>query len=350
MKKLAVSCVVVVLTLYSFAGVAAAKEINVPADFKTIGEALSAAAEGDVVKVAAGTYTENLTVSVSLTLEGAGADKTILDGTPGRSQQQPVILIRGTNNVTIRGFTIQNGRRGVSTERATGIVVENNVITKNLRQGVLLNTKSEGKILNNQIMENLSDADGALGRGVNVVDSQAVISGNAIAKNAQAGIAVFFSKVEITNNQINENGLWGIFLSHNPDTADAAEGTVSGNKLNGNGGIGIFLVGLVTFEITKNEITNTSAATVQDAGNGEGIFMQEGATAKITENTISGSASHGVVVGSTSNAEVNSNIIKDNQGCGVMGASDATITGSNNEMSNNAGGDVCGSAPPSLKK
>ena len=345
--QLAAMCGLVVALV---CGATLAKEINVPADFKTIGEALANASAGDVIKIAAGTYTENLNVSVGVTLEGAGADKTIIDGSNGRSQQQPVILIRGTNNVTIRGFTIQNGRRGVSTERATGILVENNVITKNLRQGVLFNTKSEGKILNNQIIENLPDADGALGRGINVTDSQAVIIGNNISKNAQAGITVFFSKTEISNNQVNENGLWGIFLSHNPDTGDTAEGTVTGNTLNANAGIGVFLVGGVTFDISKNQITNTKAAGTPDNGGGEGIFMQDGAAAKISENTITGGESHGVVVGSASTAEVNSNVIKDNKGCGVAGASGATVTGSNNELSGNAGGDVCGSAPTTLKK
>jgi parallel beta-helix repeat protein len=342
--------VVLSLVIASIGSVAWAKEINVPADFKTIGEALAGASAGDVIKVAEGTYTENLTISVSVTLEGAGADQTIIDGTPGQGQQQPTLFIRGVNNVTIRGFTIQNGRRGISTERATGIIIENNIIKNNLRQGVLLNIKSEGKILNNQIIENVPDADGALGRGVNLVDSQAVISGNNISKNAQIGVAVFFSKVEITNNQINENGLWGILLSHNPDTFDPAEGTVTGNTINGNIGIGLLIVGNTEFEISKNQVTNTQPATRANSGEGEGIWLEEGASAKLSENTISGNASHGVVVGSSSKGELVGNTITDNQGCGVAGASDATVSGSDNTISGNAGGDLCGNVPQSIKK
>jgi parallel beta-helix repeat protein len=350
MKRFGLFLLFVALSNLVFSSLAQAKDINVPADFKTIGEALTNASAGDVIKVAAGTYAENLNIAVSVTLEGAGAAQTIIDGTSGRAQQQPVILIRNISNVTIRGFTIQNGRRGISTERATGLLIENNIIKQNLRQGVLFNTKSEGKILNNEISENLVDTDRALGRGINITDSQAVIAGNTIAKNAQAGIAVFFSKVEVSNNQINENGLWGVFLSHNPETFDASEGTVTGNTIRGNLGIGLFLVGSVNFTVSKNVINSTQASSTPDTGNGEGIFMQEGATATINENTITSNQSHGVVVGGSAKGELNSNIIKENKGCGVAGANDANVTGSNNELSNNAGGDVCGSAPASIKK
>ena len=345
--QLAAMCGLVVALV---CGAALAKEINVPADFKTIGDALANAAAGDVIKVAAGTYTENLNVSVGVTLEGAGADKTIIDGSNGRPQQQPVILIRGTNNVTIRGFTIQNGRRGVSTERATGIVVENNVITKNLRQGVLFNTKSEGKILNNQIVENVPDADGTLGRGINVTDSQAEMVGNTVARNAEIGVAVFFSKVTVRGNKIQDNARQGLHLQNNPDTSDSSEGTVSENTITGNTGFGIVVVGNNTFEITKNTIADNKAAANPNQGDGTGVLLQDGASVKLAENTITGNASNGIGIGSGSTAEINSNTIKDNKGCGVSAENGTTVTGSNNEMSGNGGGDVCGSAPASLKK
>src|SRR5215469_4473161 len=47
---------------------------------KTIGHAISLAASGDTVKVAAATYTENLRISISLNEIGAGAVTTIVDG------------------------------------------------------------------------------------------------------------------------------------------------------------------------------------------------------------------------------------------------------------------------------
>jgi hypothetical protein len=51
---------------------------------KTIGHAISLAASGDSITVAVATYTENLTIKINLTINGAGAGMTIVDAkTPG---------------------------------------------------------------------------------------------------------------------------------------------------------------------------------------------------------------------------------------------------------------------------
>jgi hypothetical protein len=47
---------------------------------KTIGHAISLAHAGDSIMVAAATYTENLTIGVSLKVIGSGAATTIIDG------------------------------------------------------------------------------------------------------------------------------------------------------------------------------------------------------------------------------------------------------------------------------
>src|SRR5215475_11694656 len=47
---------------------------------KTIKHAISLAASGDSIIVAAATYTENLTIGISLKVIGSGANTTIIDG------------------------------------------------------------------------------------------------------------------------------------------------------------------------------------------------------------------------------------------------------------------------------
>ena len=52
--------------------------INVPADFATIQAAVDAATPGDTIKVAGGTYREQVVIGTDLTLRGAGAGATII--------------------------------------------------------------------------------------------------------------------------------------------------------------------------------------------------------------------------------------------------------------------------------
>ena len=71
---------------------------------KTVGHAISLAASGDSIRVAAATYTEHLTISVSLKILGSGAKTTILDGGgTGR-----VVTISSPAHVTLNGVTITN--------------------------------------------------------------------------------------------------------------------------------------------------------------------------------------------------------------------------------------------------
>ncbi|MBD3219933.1 hypothetical protein GF314_01715 [bacterium] len=72
---------IIAIVLIDLGSVAAAT-LEVPAQYATVQDAVDAAAPGDTVQVAAGTYAEQVVITTPLVLRGAGADETVI-ATPG---------------------------------------------------------------------------------------------------------------------------------------------------------------------------------------------------------------------------------------------------------------------------
>lgn len=75
------------------------------ATYKTIQAALDCAAGGDIIVIAAGTYTENLSISKDITLQGASAASVTVNGAGiGR-----VVTVDAAVTVKLSGVTLTNG-------------------------------------------------------------------------------------------------------------------------------------------------------------------------------------------------------------------------------------------------
>ena len=275
---------------------------------QSIQQAVNNAAEVAVICLEAGTYVENVSINKDLTLRAIDSDptKTVLDGSGGQAADQATILI-SAGSVTISGFTIKGGRRGIDAQNATAVTVLSNIITDNIRQGVLFERVGTGEIRENQILKNKAQA--GIGRGIQIVNSG--------SKDA---------RVKILNNTISENEVSGLFI-------------------NGS-----------WVEVRGNTISNNKLRAIPETG-GVLITAWEGASsdALLENNEITSNQGEGVAIFFSSTLEANKNTITDNGRCGVNAFQDgeATIKGQNNTIKNNARGDLCGNPiggwPPGFK-
>ena len=108
---------------------AAAVTHFVPGEFSTIQAAVSASAPGDTVAVAAGSYLEQVIISVDLVLVGAGADQTVIQAPAilpyalGTDQYRAVVCVdQAANDVTVTRLAIDGMGRRLLTGRLVGLL------------------------------------------------------------------------------------------------------------------------------------------------------------------------------------------------------------------------------------
>ena len=107
----------------------------------TIGHAISLAASGDTIQIAAATYQENLSIPFNLKLNGAQAATTIVDGTNTAS----VFTVGAGISLTLANLTIQHGvgysgGGGVDNSGALTVNKSNFYVNTALSGGAILNT------------------------------------------------------------------------------------------------------------------------------------------------------------------------------------------------------------------
>lgn len=187
-------------TILFVAGIAGGAELNVPKDFKSIGDAVAKASEGDIIKVAPGTYKENVVLKSGVTLIGAGVGKSIIDGGGNGS----VVICKDRS--VLQGFTIRNSGKvgrtgqvmdgGVKIDHANAVVTNNRIISNNT--GIVLNSASQSQILNNEIFDNNH-------YGIYILYSKPDVKNNVIAKNKAFGVYSGYSEPKLVNNVITQS-------------------------------------------------------------------------------------------------------------------------------------------------
>lgn len=180
---------------------------NHPGDFHTIQAAVNAAASGDTIKVAPGTYQEDVTVTTpGLTILGGQVHR------PGESGPSTVeYTIDGftvsTNDVTIKGFTIEPNP-ATATTPFNGIFAFNSADSKFV-DNLLINTRGitlAGGVTDTQVAANTIRAQNAEGIGLVGGAGSGNNSNDSIRGNVLVGSSIFLSTnaagARVANNSV----------------------------------------------------------------------------------------------------------------------------------------------------
>jgi autotransporter-associated beta strand protein/parallel beta-helix repeat protein len=265
----------------------------------SIQRGIEAASSGNTVNVEAGTFTGDLVVDKSLTLNGAQAGIDPGTSVPatesvimGTGANAPIEINSGVNNVTINGFDIKspaggsgalNG--GIWTNGSTGITVEDNVIRNNTA-GVAIGD-SAVSVQHNLIQNNNAPGAGA-GNGVEFFASTSQTSA-------------------VSNNHFTGNTNADVLLAAGAPISNV---TISSNTLTSSAGIDVFQASSVL--ISSNSASAMTSAAVYVGGGDSNI--------EIAQNTLSNNPGQAAImvddaysVGANTGINIHNNFLDSNQ-------------------------------------
>lgn len=336
---------------------------------RTVHGAVGKASPGGTIIVAAGFYTENLTLHTSLTISGAGALSTTIDG-----QALGSVFQIPTATITLKGMTIQNASSSALSNYGN-LVISNSILFSNTNPsadgGALYNGSGATATLQSvTVMSNTTlggSGGGALSNagvmtllGVTFISNSAPIATGGAMRND--GILTITDSVFNSNSAQNGGGLSNdgtaflknVLFEHNSGggiiafstsnlTLDGV--TLNANSTGGDGG-GIAASGLIT--ITNSTFSENSAY------DGGGLLVNSG-TATLTNVTLSANhaltgygggicACNGASPANLFNVTLSDNTAPANQGGGLAGEFGGTLNLKNTIVaSSGVGGDCVGS-------
>jgi hypothetical protein len=273
---------------------------------QTIGHAISLASSGDFILVAPAIYTENLTINFSLTMIGAGATETIIDG---GGVGRVIFIPSQTVKVTLWGLTVRNGVLHDRTNQGPGVLnfgtltINFCTITNNHATGFGgfgAGIFNEGNLTIND--STISQNGHVLGGGGIYSSGRLTINNSTIAANS-AGIGGGIESRSILNG---DGILTGGILTIKNSTIAANSAGIGGGILN-NASLVIVnstLTGNIADSQYGGAIGNNGTLAVFNttfAGNGavEGaaIFNNVGATATLQNSIVANSTNGGNCAG-----------------------------------------------------
>jgi hypothetical protein len=257
---------------------------QVPKHYRTIQAAIDAAAAGDTVLVAPGTYNETIDFHAKriTVVSESGAASTIING-----DGVGVVVTMNANageTPVLRGFTIRNGgpygsRDGAIDTSGGPALIENNTITANhfCGDGAVTADFSAATIRNNVISGNsqVLCSGGVGGAGVSIGgDGTVQLLNNVITGNTHGsgagGVELFAAGTPtISGNLIKDNIGW---IGGGMSLENVSDATITNNMIVGNqGALGGGMYVSVPYGARGPLVLNNTIAANQ-ANNGLGVY------------------------------------------------------------------------------
>ncbi|NNM29316.1 MAG: hypothetical protein HKO57_07340 [Akkermansiaceae bacterium] len=304
-----------------------ARTLEVPGEFKTVGEALAAARPKDKVRIAAGTYRESLIIPPEVELEGAGPGRSIFECD---SAESSVVVVKSdSRGARLAGLTLQQAGIALTEERFPVVAVDGGELT-----------------IDNCHIENGS------GHGVAVVNGGEVLLRDVRIKNCGwDGLAVYGegSRGEARGCRFDEN------LHHGVDAWSGGKVSISKCRSSRNG-----LAGVV---IMSPGVLSTVTGSTSDENRELGLLVSAGSAAELDGNQVSGNLLGGVFVRDAGTAVtlINNRITKNGTAGVVVDKRSKVLRYEDNTVSGNSGkqvdlkaevgaGEASGSAPEEVPK
>jgi nitrous oxidase accessory protein NosD len=263
----------------------------------TIAQAMAAVPSGGTIALAAGTYTGSTTITKSVTLAGRCPSMVHLDSAGGAG----TVYINAASNVTIRGVRVSGASYGIRISSAAGATIEGVHIVSAHNAGVVVRGATSKVTLSASLIEatlpNVNNLDA--GYGIDIADGGDIaVSDSAIFKNHERGVLVSDAgtHMDLTNTLIEgtlpsaadqENG-YGIYVNDGASAKLVANAIVANRK----GGAAFEKAGTAG-EVIGNIIERT--APQESTGKlGVGLDADGGAFVTATRNAIVHNHSGGV--------------------------------------------------------
>ncbi len=259
-------------------------------NFSTIASAINSVPSASKILVCPGIYTETLIINKSLTIEGAGADATTVDGNGSYSD---VIRIE-SNNVNISHITLKNGGHGVYINNVSSIEIRDTRITSNKYDNLYIYSASDVSINNTNITDSLWNDGIDIRSSSNIEIINSIISGN-----DDWGIYAYDLHNSSISGNVIESNRWydGIYLQHSSDNS------IIDNIIRSNNEQGIELSNSNGNLLENNRISN----------NYDGIYLYYSSNNTLINNTVENNSHWGIGIDYSNGNRLRSNTMRNNQ-------------------------------------